>query len=81
VDHEAQILLVDAEAERVGRDDGLELTIHELILRFSPFGCGHPSMIQPNLHVAVDFPEEVGVQSVGLLHGGSVDDSGAGSIA
>jgi hypothetical protein len=46
VDHEADVALVDAKAERVGRDDRLELVGHEAVLRRLAVCRRHLAVVQ-----------------------------------
>jgi hypothetical protein len=74
---EAQVVLVDAQPEGVGRDDRLQLVGHEAFLRLPPLGRGHLAVIQTHV-------EPVGVLLVdpfGFLHGGDVDHSDAVLLA
>src|SRR5688572_2017388 len=71
--HEADVRLVDAEAECVGRDDGAELVRHEAVLRLLAVGSRHLAVIQSDRELR----REPLVQALGFAHRGAVDDTDA----
>src|SRR6185437_1881776 len=80
VNHETQILLVDAETKRVGRDYCLELAAHEVVLSITTLRCGHLAVIQSDPEVVLEFLRELFVQSCRFLDRRGVDDASAGGI-
>ncbi len=76
VDDEPDVLLVDAEAERVGRDhDPRRAVVHERRLHPLALLGAHPAVVAAALDAARG--EEVG-ERVDRLDGGGVDDPAAG---
>ena len=75
VDDEAQVLLVDAEAERVGRDHQARLAVlHERALHALAILRAHAAVVAPALDALR--PQEVG-ERVDGLHRRGVDDAAA----
>ena len=70
VDHQADVGLVDAHPERVGRDDRVELAGHEHVLRVLADIAVEPRVIDPRAHAG---GLERGRVALGVLAGRGID--------
>ena len=77
VQHEADLGLVHAHAERRGRHHDVQLALHEPLLHLVPLRGRHPAVVRLGGDVAV--AEQAG-ELHGVLAGGDVDDTRAASL-
>ena len=80
MDHEAEVGLVVAHAQRRGRDQRLEPVVAQVVLEPLPGGGVQPAGVGRDREpVAVDRPHRLG-EALGVGHGQRVDDAGPGQL-